>query len=1058
MFQILMETKKLPTMKNTNLLLLFCLFIFTSLKGYSTTYNATNTVYICSSTASYDPFEIYRICGFSDPVSYFDIDEYSIFVDGSWENFQDENAYIQQTKYENATQLTIQWKNTRFLAQNDFYYVTVQVRQASDEHFHLPNEICAGQQIDLHDFTSIPHTGLFSTTSTPNYITALSNDELFVPPSTAPVSYNVTWSIEKGGLAFRDDPAEVCYFDYSKTIQIREKPVITWATQFPTSNQILDSDIAPITLNGSSTAGGVMTYNGAGVSNGAITPSNAGYGTHTLTAFATTQYGCTDTTTQTIEITHDAGTPEAPQLRPPSSGIITSQDFYFSQLTPTGYAPNQQYSQEYNEMHVCDGQTITISVGNPTQVSLDSIRYIYNNNGIYDTIGTYKLDNSTISYNIPHTGLARTDYIISQFKTNLGVYGSSGNTPVFVTAVEPITPLSTLVCDDEFNFYVIEQDQGVQYQPFIRPYQNGTLNGGNDWMDNYTTYTTRLTDLNNNNLAYTINNTNGLYLLQAPKTKTITRTVSTKVPYNSNGNNDTYALVSNPQTCRFTDTIVISRKPIIDYIYTGDSVIIGGTTVTINDNSQLNDYTTFDFFNNKGGQQGTSITDTLYSGQGNVLITAYDTLGCSSDSLVNLVAVTDNPSIGLLDNQTSGLIYPVANGLIALSGGTDSLNSEMHVCDGQTITLQIDVNRLAYNNGIDSVKYFYYANGSYDTIGKFGINETASYTIPTTNNKRIDSVYTQLFTVLDYAGEIMVSPLFISHSIQRQATTQVLNCDTSLTYSDFIGQGTQDYDGLMHWSYQGTNADFTTFETVFKDVYGQILFNSGVLFTHDLLSSEKSDTIFKREITKLPFRSTSNNAYYNAIANPQTCVYDDTIVIVRPPIASFTHNAQPQIEAGTPIRHISTSQYTDSVTWDYSSSTFTYYGDTSWYYLYQIGSNDVTITAFDDFGCVDSLTEYGYTSVIDWTGIEEQQNTISEVLSYPNPMQDNLTLKITSAEEIEATIFILDMSGRVVLEKTIYLVNSENIEKLDVSMLTSGFYNCQIVGKNINIAQKLIKK
>ncbi|MBL4706126.1 MAG: T9SS type A sorting domain-containing protein [Flavobacteriales bacterium] len=983
---------------------------------------------------------------YNSPPTYNKISSVTIYHNGGWQSIT--TPTLNLDNYYPRQVITIMYYKGS--SSKKRFFLKLYMHYPFQYYLQLNDNICAGESFDVMDYTNIPPNTTTGgdhytiTTSNDTFLSGVSLDEVTIPATTNASTYNVS-------IAGRID---FCLIDLSDVIEIRAKPIITWPTQFPQTNVIFDTDLSLYPLNAISSSNWVMTYEGVGTSNTNFKPSYAGEGNHTITAISTTQYGCTNDTTQTVTITHDPGVPK----------------------TPIGYDYNvsEGYRFEYYNIltddlwaffDLCDGQTFNFKVREVNINSIDSVNYYYVHNGIEDTIGRFH-ENELANYTIPYTGSTRTDYIYASRHSNLDVEGGRFGVSILVNSTTANE--NELVCIDgmyevlniDYNTSgILTSHIEVEVVGFTPNYfgDRDTLFHANYFdsikFEKSRNYVWR--DLNTNILDTTyqfIHNS-------VNKSTTYIREEFTILPYKIGEDFFQNSPVSyNPQICRKYDTITVVMTPIIDYIYSGDSVIIGGTSVEIVDNSTLSDSTSFNFFNIKGEQFGDTIIDTLFVPLGDVLITAYDLFGCSSDSLFKLVETTNNPGLPYLDEQTDGLIYPIQNNLISYNGLTDSNTNEIHICDGQEISIILDISKLKYNNGIDSVEYSYLENGNEHTVGKYHILTPVTYTIPKTNGKRVDTLYSKLFTLLDSVGNQISTPVNISYSLQRTSSTQILNCDEVLNYTNIIGQNQSDFGGLLNWSYQGYNADFTTFSTEFRDVNGNIQFYSGGNFNYTLGTGLKVDTIFKREITRVPFKNNTNNLYYNAIQNPQECTYNDTIIIVRPPIASYTYSGLNQIQVGTPVRHISTSLYSDSITWDFHDGSSIYNGDTIWHYIYDIGYNDITITGYDKYGCIDSYTDYGYIEVIDWTGIEEEQNTISEVLSYPNPMQDNLTLKITSAEAVYVTIFILDMSGRFILEKTINLVNSENTINLDVSMLSSGMYNFKIIGKNINLSQKLIKK
>jgi len=99
----------------------------------------------------------------------------------------------------------------------------------------------------------------------------------------------------------------------------------------------------------------------------------------------------------------------------------------------------------------------------------------------------------------------------------------------------------------------------------------------------------------------------------------------------------------------------------------------------------------------------------------------------------------------------------------------------------------------------------------------------------------------------------------------------------------------------------------------------------------------------------------------------------------------------------------------------------------------------------------DYVYEFGIACMLIITSIEE--NTNSNIVFYPNPVEDRLTVSGETGYTQETTIIIYDVMGNVVLEKKEYLPCELNIE-----YLSSGIYFIQIFDKDKSlISNKFIK-
>lgn len=88
----------------------------------------------------------------------------------------------------------------------------------------------------------------------------------------------------------------------------------------------------------------------------------------------------------------------------------------------------------------------------------------------------------------------------------------------------------------------------------------------------------------------------------------------------------------------------------------------------------------------------------------------------------------------------------------------------------------------------------------------------------------------------------------------------------------------------------------------------------------------------------------------------------------------------------------------------------------------------------------------------------EDVKTEKEVKVYPNPMQDKLTLLLDASELNETSSYaIYSIDGKLLIQKNIgYTVNNQ-MEVIDVSMLSAGQYFIQVSTGNAISTQKIVK-
>jgi hypothetical protein len=93
-----------------------------------------------------------------------------------------------------------------------------------------------------------------------------------------------------------------------------------------------------------------------------------------------------------------------------------------------------------------------------------------------------------------------------------------------------------------------------------------------------------------------------------------------------------------------------------------------------------------------------------------------------------------------------------------------------------------------------------------------------------------------------------------------------------------------------------------------------------------------------------------------------------------------------------------------------------------------------------------------------WTGIEDQKAASSELLVYPNPVDQTLNIEIKASVNGTSSITLLDMLGRRVMktQNTFALKAGQNLTQLDVSQLNNGIYYVVISTPQDDLTQKII--
>lgn len=91
--------------------------------------------------------------------------------------------------------------------------------------------------------------------------------------------------------------------------------------------------------------------------------------------------------------------------------------------------------------------------------------------------------------------------------------------------------------------------------------------------------------------------------------------------------------------------------------------------------------------------------------------------------------------------------------------------------------------------------------------------------------------------------------------------------------------------------------------------------------------------------------------------------------------------------------------------------------------------------------------------------IEEENNSIQIDNIYPNPTSDNAAVTITSVENTNISVRIIDLSGKIISQEMVNISAGENTIQLHTTNLTRGMYFVSISNQdNINTNLRLIKK
>jgi hypothetical protein len=220
-----------------------------------------------------------------------------------------------------------------------------------------------------------------------------------------------------------------------------------------------------------------------------------------------------------------------------------------------------------------------------------------------------------------------------------------------------------------------------------------------------------------------------------------------------------------------------------------------------------------------------------------------------------------------------------------------------------------------------------------------------------------------------------------------------------------------------------------------------------------LVTNQKSDLMISRIIDSTKFYG------YNLLTNEYFDEYSpeagevcysviDTVRIVRNPIFSTMFNNLDTLSIGTPVRGVVSGAWfsvnLDTIKWNWTDGSMTYYGDTNWHYLNDLGGYSLVVTVVDSFGCMANSNYLNGWYVPGVLSSEELEDISLNI--YPVPVQSNL---IIDTDQQINSIVILDINGKIIgefKEKTI-----------DLSGIVPGMYFVNIEFENRLITKKITK-
>ncbi|RZT91813.1 putative secreted protein (Por secretion system target) [Ancylomarina subtilis] len=116
----------------------------------------------------------------------------------------------------------------------------------------------------------------------------------------------------------------------------------------------------------------------------------------------------------------------------------------------------------------------------------------------------------------------------------------------------------------------------------------------------------------------------------------------------------------------------------------------------------------------------------------------------------------------------------------------------------------------------------------------------------------------------------------------------------------------------------------------------------------------------------------------------------------------------------------------------------------------------VTITASNN--ATKSNLVHNVSSVYVKSGLELDENIENEVNIYPNPASEYFDLSLSLEQEVDLTIYIYDLNGRLVSSTKELNCVGDYTKRMNVSGLESGMYLVVVKGDDINFSKRLVVK
>lgn len=445
------------------------------------------------------------------------------------------------------------------------------------------------------------------------------------------------------------------------------------------------------------------------------------------------------------------------------------------------------------------------------------------------------------------------------------------------------------------------------------------------------------------------------------------------------------------------------------------------------------------------GVTGFQYFDPTLSGDGNWLVVAATNSaeGCHAYDTVNIVVNHDPGVITgplLIKPDESVLVAPVSVFLQASM-----------LCDGKTYPFEV------YNPN-PSYTYKWYFSNTLGTLDTLGVGNTMN--VPISDNPTLEHEFLYVSTINNLGIEGPKRTFLIySHPVVQKP-----NMPDTLCYDGFVDM-LLDHD-YSRWTNVLYDSMFTSgvVDTalweksrtyLWRDEFGTVI-DTSYQFAHTFTGS-KVVKVTRQVIDSIPYSYSVKPDVYSGYIGCECRSTIDTVWVVQKPNPSFVFAGSSVVDPGDPVQFFNESQYEDSIVWNFNDGTPLFFDDTLWHYFNDQGSQDIQLTAWDNYGCNADTISFGAINVTSWLSLSEDL-TIQNILAAPNPFTDHVSLIIEAKYSGSMTVEVYNMAGQLVKVNDYYTNLGLNEFKVSMEDRPSGLYLMNVKTEVGQITLKITKQ